>query len=175
MAMLDLESPPSGGPWTFGVAALDGGAALGVAALVGLRRELKINLCPGQGHSLSATRRERWEAGGMQEEGSGRGVPELTCLGRHRGRVRGEPAVGYRHVAPPFELHSTTLDGEFSELARGAVGRARQLLQAVGHLTLLAAQLLEHVRQRSASCRCLSSTLSCAVSRLSSGAATKWR
>ena len=111
----------------------------------------------------------------MQEEGSGRGVPELTCLGRHRGRVRGEPAVGYRHVAPPFELHSTTLDGEFSELARGAVGRARQLLQAVGHLTLLAAQLLEHVRQRSASCRCLSSTLSCAVSRLSSGAATRWR
>ena len=39
----------------------------------------------------------------------------------------------------------TTLDGELSELARGAVGCARQLLQAVSHLTLLAAQLLEHV------------------------------
>ena len=48
-------------------------------------------------------------------------------------------------MAPPFELRRATLDGELSELARGAVGRARQLLQAVGHLTLLAAQLLEHV------------------------------
>ena len=84
MAMLDLESPPSGGPWTFGVAALDGGAALGVAALVGLRRELKINLCPGQGHSLSATRRERWEAGGMQEEAGRRRVAaEEACLSSH--------------------------------------------------------------------------------------------
>ena len=83
MAMLDLESPPSGGPWTFGVAALDGGAALGVAALVGLRRELKINLCPGQGHSLSATRRERWEAGGMQEEAGRRRVLAEACLSSH--------------------------------------------------------------------------------------------
>ena len=83
MAMLDLESPPSGGPWTFGVAALDGGAALGVAALVGLRRELKINLCPGQGHSLSATRRERWEAGGMQEEAGRRRLAAEECLSSH--------------------------------------------------------------------------------------------
>ena len=37
------------------------------------------------------------------------------------------------------------LDGELPELARGAVGRARQLLDAVGHLALLAAELLEHV------------------------------
>ena len=38
-------------------------------------------------------------------------------------------------MAPPFELRRATLHGELPELARGAVG----------HLTLLAAQLLEHV------------------------------
>lgn len=48
-------------------------------------------------------------------------------------------------MAPPFELRRATLHGELPELARGAVGRARQPLDAVGHLTLLAAQLLEHV------------------------------
>ena len=149
MAMLDLESPPSGGPWTFGVAALDGGAALGVAALVGLRRELKINLCPGQGHSLSATRRERWEAGGMQEEAGRRRVAaEEACLSSHvldDIEVACGACGGVTVMAPPFKLRRATLDGELSELARGAVGCARQLLQAISHLTLLAAQLLEHV------------------------------
>ena len=48
---------------------------------------------------------------------------------------------GVTAMASPFELRRATLDGELSKLARGAVSRARQLLQAVGHLTLLAAQL----------------------------------
>ena len=52
---------------------------------------------------------------------------------------------GVTVMAPPFKLRRATLDGELSELARGAVGCARQLLQAISHLTLLAAQLLEHV------------------------------
>ena len=82
----------------------------------------------------------------MREEAGRRRVPAEACLSSNvLEDITSCGACGGVTAIPPFELRRATLDGELSELARGAVGRARQLFQAVGHLTLLAAQLLEHV------------------------------